>query len=172
MNFSQLQIFVSNEFSKFIVFLNKQFVTKTHDMFFSDFIRSIQILFKNNSLDIDLLNSSNYIIYINPELESKTFVLNVFIPGENELRLEESNPQIFDIISNLISSSKNRGCKFLDEDFTIIISCFDLIEVKIRRDNDSFFNHLVEEDRELLFSPDPLRFNFEPYEFIVEKIDK
>lgn len=141
-------------------------------MFFSDISYLIHELFKKNSLDMDFSKLNDYNIYINPNLESQSFVVNVFILGENEIRLEESDPEMFEVILNLVSTSREMGCEFLDEDFTIIISCFDSIEVKLRRDNDSFVNNLRDEDRELLFSSDPLRFNFEPYEFILEKRNK
>jgi hypothetical protein len=142
-------------------------------MFFYSLNKLIQDLLNKNNLEFYLSEVTDYQIFINPNIESRTFVFETYTLGDNkEIKIEENDNELFEIILGVISESKDLGCTFLDEDFTIIISSFESIQVKIRRDNDSFINNLSEKDRELLFSPDPLRFDFEPYEFLLEEIEK
>jgi hypothetical protein len=141
-------------------------------MFFSSLNNLIKILINKNNLELNISEGTDYQIFINPNIESRTFVFESYTIGDKEIKIEENDNELFEIILGVVSESKDLGCTFLDEDFTIIISSFESIQVKIRRDNDSFINNLSEKDRELLFSPYPLRFDFEPYEFLLEEIEK
>ena len=129
-------------------------------------------MINKNNLELNISEGTDYQIFINPNIESRTFVFESYTIGDKEIKIEENDNELFEIILGVVSESKDLGCTFLDEDFTIIISSFESIQVKIRRDNDSFINNLSEKDRELLFSPYPLRFDFEPYEFLLEEIEK